>query len=156
MGVVVPVNNVTPEAEMDDLRPRGVVNATARIANPDRAVAGDADAAVVRAAVAGGPMGALDMLAPARPGGVAIGVMVENVAGGGAAGEALLAIGTQNSRRPKPLSVPPRGPMATSVLAAPFAGIPANGADRQAARERSLSTAAPRSAPRSPRQSPRG
>ena len=53
MGVVVPATNVTTEAEMDDLRPRGVVNATARIANPDRIVAGDADAAVVRAAIVG-------------------------------------------------------------------------------------------------------
>lgn len=91
MGVVVPATNVTTEAEMDDLRPRGVVNATARIANPDRAVAGDADAAVVRAAMVGGLMGALDTLAPARPDHVAIGVMVENFVGGGAAGEALLA-----------------------------------------------------------------
>jgi maleate isomerase len=91
MGVVVPATNVTTEAEMDDLRPRGVVNATARIANPDRVVAGDADAAVVRDAMVGGLMGALDTLAPARPDHVAIGVMVENFVGGGAAGEALLA-----------------------------------------------------------------
>lgn len=91
MGVVVPATNVTTEAEMDDLRPRGVVNATARIANPDARVAGDADAAVVRAAMVGGLMGALDTLAPARPDHVAIGVMVENFVGGGAAGDALLA-----------------------------------------------------------------
>ena len=91
MGVVVPATNVTTEAEMDDLRPRGVVNATARIANPDRAVASDADAAEVRRAMVAGLMGALDTLAPARPGHVAIGVMVENFVGGGAAGEALLA-----------------------------------------------------------------
>jgi maleate isomerase len=91
MGVVVPATNVTTEAEMDDLRPPGVVNATARIANPDARVAGDADAAVVRAAMVAGLMGALDTLAPTRPDHVAIGVMVENFAGGGAAGEALLA-----------------------------------------------------------------
>jgi len=91
MGVVVPATNVTTEAEMDDLRPRGVANATARIANPDRAVASDADAAEVRAAMVAGLMGALDTLAPARPDHVAIGVMVENFVGGGAAGEALLA-----------------------------------------------------------------
>ncbi|WP_137128008.1 arylmalonate decarboxylase [Roseomonas sp. HF4] len=91
MGVVVPATNVTTEAEMDDLRPRGVVNATARIANPDRAVGSDADAAEVRAAMVAGLMGALDTLAPAKPDHVAIGVMVENFAGGGAAGDALLA-----------------------------------------------------------------
>ncbi|MBB5691407.1 arylmalonate decarboxylase [Roseomonas alkaliterrae] len=91
MGVVVPATNVTTEAEMDDLRPHGVINATARIANPDAAVASDADAAVVRAAMVAGLMGALDTLAPARPGHVVIGVMVENFVGGGAAGEALLA-----------------------------------------------------------------
>jgi maleate isomerase len=91
MGVVVPATNVTTEAEMDDLRPRGVINATARIANPDRAVASDADAAAVRAAMVAGLMGALDTLAPAAPGHVAIGVMVENFVGGGGAGEALLA-----------------------------------------------------------------
>lgn len=94
MGVVVPATNVTTEAEMDDLRPRGVVNATARIANPDKAVASDADAAVVRAAMVAGLMGALDTLAPAKPDHVAIGVMVENFAGGGAAGDALLAAAT--------------------------------------------------------------
>ncbi len=91
MGVVVPATNVTTEAEMDDLRPRGVVNATARIANPDARVAGDADALAVRAAMVGGLMGALDTLAPAKPDHVAIGVMVENFVGGGAAGDALLA-----------------------------------------------------------------
>ncbi len=91
MGVVVPATNVTTEAEMDDLRPRGVVNATARIANPDARVTGDADAAVVRAAMVGGLMGALDTLAPVRPDHVAIGVMVENFVGGVAAGDALLA-----------------------------------------------------------------
>ena len=91
MGVVVPATNVTTEAEMDDLRPRGVANATARIANPDRRVAGDADAAEVRAAMVAGLMGALDTLAPAKPDHVAIGVMVENFVGGGAAGAALLA-----------------------------------------------------------------
>lgn len=91
MGVVVPATNVTTEAEMDDLRPGGVINATARIANPDAAVAGDADAAVVRAAMVGGLMAALDTLAPAKPDHVAIGVMVENFIGGGAAGAALLA-----------------------------------------------------------------
>jgi maleate isomerase len=91
MGVVVPATNVTTEAEMADLRPRGVVNATARIANPDRAVASDADSAEVRAAMVAGLMDALDTLAPAKPDHVAIGVMVENFAGGGAAGDALLA-----------------------------------------------------------------
>jgi maleate isomerase len=90
MGVVVPATNVTTEAEMADLRPDGVTNATARIANPDRTVASDADVAEVRAAMVAGLMGALDTLAPARPDHVAIGVMVENFAGGGAAGEALL------------------------------------------------------------------
>jgi maleate isomerase len=91
MGVVVPATNVTTEAEMDDLRPDGVANATARIANPDARVTGDADAAAVRAAMVGGLMGALETLAPAKPDHVAIGVMVENFVGGGAAGEALLA-----------------------------------------------------------------
>ena len=91
MGVVVPATNVTTEAEMDDLRPRGVVNATARIANPDARVTGDADALAVRAAMVAGVMAALDTLAPARPDHVAIGVMVENFVGGGAAGDALLA-----------------------------------------------------------------
>lgn len=91
MGVVVPATNVTTEAEMDDLRPAGVINATARIANPDARVAGDADAAAVRAAMVGGVMAALDTLAPAKPDHVAIGVMVENFVGGGAAGAALLA-----------------------------------------------------------------
>ena len=91
MGVVVPATNVTTEAEMDDLRPRGVVNATARIANPDARVTGDADALAVRAAMVAGVMAALDTLAPAQPDQVAIGVMVENFVGGGAAGDALLA-----------------------------------------------------------------
>ncbi len=91
MGVVVPATNVTTEAEMDDLRPAGVINATARIANPDAKVAGDADVAAVRAAMVGGVMAALDTLAPAKPDHVAIGVMVENFVGGGAAGAALLA-----------------------------------------------------------------
>jgi len=91
MGVVVPATNVTTEAEMDDLRPHGVVNATARIANPDARVTGDADALAVRAAMVAGVMAALDTLAPARPDHVAIGVMVENFVGGGAAGDALLA-----------------------------------------------------------------
>lgn len=91
MGVVVPATNVTTEAELADLRPRGVANATARIANPDRAVASDADAAELRAAMVAGLMGALDTLAPARPDHVVIGVMVENFVGGGAAGDALLA-----------------------------------------------------------------
>ncbi len=90
MGVVVPATNTTTEAEMAGLRPAGVVNATARIANPDRRVAGDADATEVRAAMVAGLMGALDTLAPARPDHVAIGVMVENFVGGGAAGAALL------------------------------------------------------------------
>jgi maleate isomerase len=91
MGVVVPATNVTTEAEMDDLRPRGVVNATARIANPDARVGSDADTLAVRATMVAGLMGALDTLAPARPDHVAIGVMVENFVGGGAAGDALLA-----------------------------------------------------------------
>lgn len=91
MGVVVPATNVTTEAEMDDLRPRGVTNATARIANPDRQVQADANAAEVRAAMVAGLMAALDTLAPAKPDHVAIGVMVENFVGGGTAGAALLA-----------------------------------------------------------------
>ena len=91
MGIVVPATNVTTEAEMATLRPRGVVHATARIANPDKAVRADADAAEVRAAMVAGLMGALDTLAPAKPDHVAIGVMVENFVGGGAAGDALLA-----------------------------------------------------------------
>jgi maleate isomerase len=90
MGVVAPATNTTTQAETDPLRPEGVVNAHARIANPDQAVLKDADQAAVRAAMVGGLAGALDTLAPARPDHVLIGVMVENFVGGGAAGEALL------------------------------------------------------------------
>ena len=91
MGVVVPATNMTTEAEMADLRPHGVINATARIGNPDRRVRSDADSAAVRAAMVDGLMAALDTLRPAAPDHVAIGVMVENFVGGGAAAEALLA-----------------------------------------------------------------
>ena len=91
MGVVVPATNMTTEAEMADLRPHGVINATARIGNPDRRVRSDADSAAVRAAMVDGLMAALDTLRPAAPDHVAIGVMVENFVGGGAAGIATAA-----------------------------------------------------------------
>jgi maleate isomerase len=91
MGIVAPATNTTTQAECDPLRPDGVVNAHARIANPDQAVLKEADQAAVRASMVAGLAGALDTLAPARPDHVLIGVMVENFVGGGAAGEALLA-----------------------------------------------------------------
>ncbi len=91
MGIVAPATNTTTQAECDPLRPDGVVNAQARIANPDQAVLKEADQAAVRASMVAGLSGALDTLAPARPDHVLIGVMVENFVGGGAAGEVLLA-----------------------------------------------------------------
>jgi maleate isomerase len=117
MGVVVPATNMTTEAEMDDLRPRGVANATARIANPDRQVTADADAAEVRAAMVAGLMGALDTLAPAKPDHVVIGVMVENFVGGGAAGDALLAAAEAR------IGCPVTAPTAASLAALQALGI---------------------------------
>ncbi len=90
MGVVAPATNTAVQAEMDGLRPDGVINAHARIANPEQRVAADADTLAVRAAMVSGLMGAVDTLAPCRPDHVILGVMVENFVGGGAAGAALI------------------------------------------------------------------
>jgi len=94
MGVVAPATNTAVQAEMDGLRPGGetggVVNAHARIANPEQRVAADADTLAVRAAMVSGLMGAVDTLAPCRPDHVILGVMVESFVGGGAAGAALI------------------------------------------------------------------
>lgn len=90
MGVVAPATNTAVQAEMDDLRLEGVINAHARIANPEQRVAADADTLAVRAAMVSGLMGAVDTLAPCRPDHVILGVMVENFVGGGAAGAALI------------------------------------------------------------------
>jgi maleate isomerase len=79
------------QPEMDGLRPPGVINAHARIANPDQRVANDTDALAVRQAMVDGLMDALDTLAPAAPGQVILGVMVENFVGGGEAGAKLVA-----------------------------------------------------------------
>jgi maleate isomerase len=91
MGVVAPATNTTVQPEMEALRPPDVINAHARIPNPDRLVATDADSAAVRAAMVAGLDAALDTLVPARPDHVILGVMVENFVGDGAAGAALLA-----------------------------------------------------------------
>lgn len=91
MGVVAPATNIMVQPEMDALRPPGVINAHARIANPDQRVASDADSLVVRQAMVDGLMDALDTLKPAAPGYVILGVMVENFVGGGAAGARLVA-----------------------------------------------------------------
>jgi maleate isomerase len=91
MGVVAPATNIIVQPEMEALRPEGVINAHARIANPDQAVARDADTLAVRAAMVAGLEGAFDTLRPCRPGHVVLGVMVENFVGGGAAAAALLA-----------------------------------------------------------------
>jgi maleate isomerase len=90
MGVVAPATNTAVQAEMDGLRPDGVINAQARIANPEQRVVADADTLAVRAAMVSGLMGAVDTLAPCRPDHVILGVMVENFVGGGAAGAALI------------------------------------------------------------------
>ncbi|MBY0337029.1 MAG: arylmalonate decarboxylase [Acetobacteraceae bacterium] len=90
MGVVAPATNITVQPEMEALRPPGVINAHARIPHRDQAVRSDGDALAVRAAMIAGLMDALDTLAPARPRHGVIGVMVENFAGGGEAGAALL------------------------------------------------------------------
>lgn len=90
MGVVAPATNATVQPEMEALRPQGVINAHARIANPEQRVASDADSLAVRAAMVGGLLAAIDTLVPVRPDHVILGVMVENFVGGGAAGEALL------------------------------------------------------------------
>ncbi len=90
MGVVAPATNVTVQPEMEALRPTGIVNAHARIANPDQRVNTDADTLTVRRAMVDGLMGAIDTLVPCRPDHVVVAVMVENFVGGGAAGEALM------------------------------------------------------------------
>jgi maleate isomerase len=90
MGVVAPATNTAVQAEMDGLRPEGIINAHARIANPEQRVAADSDTLAVRAAMVAGLMGAVDTLAPCRPDHVILGVMVENFVGGGAAGVALI------------------------------------------------------------------
>lgn len=90
MGVVAPATNTVVQPEMEALRPEGVVNAHARIANPEQRVTADADTLAVRAAMVGGLMGAVETLAPCRPDHVILGVMVENFVGGGAAGAALV------------------------------------------------------------------
>lgn len=91
LGIVAPATNITVQPEMEALRPRGVCNALARIANPDQAVRADADTLAVRAAMLAGLDAALDSLKPAGCDHVVLGVMVENFAGPGAAGEQLLA-----------------------------------------------------------------
>ena len=90
MGVVAPATNTAVQPEMEALRPEGVVNAHARIANPEQRVTADADTLAVRAAMVSGLMGALDTLVPCRPDHLILGVMVENFVGGGAAGAALI------------------------------------------------------------------
>lgn len=91
IGVVAPATNITTQPELDDLRPRGVINAHARIPNPDRVVTTDADQRAVRAAMVAGLGAALDTLAPARPDHAILAVMVEHFVGGGEAGERLVA-----------------------------------------------------------------
>jgi maleate isomerase len=90
MGVLAPATNTAVQAEMDALRLDGVINAHARIANPEQRVVADADTQAVRAAMVSGLMGAVETLAPCRPDHVILGVMVENFVGGGAAGAALI------------------------------------------------------------------
>lgn len=90
MGVVAPATNTAVQAEMDALRLEGVINAHARIANPEQRVVADADTLAVRAAMVSGLMCAVETLAPCRPDHVILGVMVESFVGGGAAGAALI------------------------------------------------------------------
>lgn len=78
IGVVAPATNIMVQPEMEALRPPGVVNAHARIPNPDRAVASDADTLAVRADMVAGLSLALATLRPARPAAIVLGVMVEN------------------------------------------------------------------------------
>ncbi|WP_144184782.1 maleate cis-trans isomerase family protein [Elioraea rosea] len=94
MGVIAPATNTTSQPEMEALRPDDVVNAHARIPNPDRAVFTDADQRAVRASMVEGLGAALDTLAPARPDHVVIAVMVETFVGGGEPGARLLADAT--------------------------------------------------------------
>jgi len=91
MGVVAPATNTVVQPEMEALRPDGVVNAHARIANPEQRVQAEADALTVRSAMVDGLMAALDTLAPCKPDHLILGVMVENFVGGGAAGAKLIA-----------------------------------------------------------------
>jgi maleate isomerase len=91
IGIVAPATNIMVQPEMDGLRPPGVINAHARIPNPDQRVAADADTLAVRAAMVAGLEAALDTLAPVRPEHLVLGVMVENFVGGGEAGAALVA-----------------------------------------------------------------
>jgi len=91
MGVVAPATNISVQPEMEALRPAGVINAHARIPNPDRWLTSDADTLAVRASMVNGLNAALDTLLPAAPGHVVLGVMVENFVGGGAAGQRLVA-----------------------------------------------------------------
>ena len=96
MGVVAPATNTAVQAEMDALRIDGVINAHARIANPEQRVAADADTLAVRTAMVSGLMDAVDTLAPCRPDHVILGVMVENFVGGSAAGATLIRdVGTR-------------------------------------------------------------
>jgi len=91
VGIVAPATNIMVQPEMDGLRPAGVINAHARIPNPDQRVAADADTLAVRAAMVAGLDAALDTLAPVRPEHLVLGVMVESFVGGGEAGAALVA-----------------------------------------------------------------
>ena len=91
MGVVAPATNISVQPEMEALRPPGVINAHARIPNPDQSVTSDADTLAVRKAMVDGLNAALDTLIPASPGHVVLGVMAENFVGGGAAGQRLVA-----------------------------------------------------------------
>ena len=90
IGIVAPATNITVQPEMEVLRPPGVCNQHARIANPNSAITGNTDTLAARQIMLDGLDAAIDSLLPCGPDHIALGVMVENFAGGGAAGEALL------------------------------------------------------------------
>ncbi len=91
IGIVAPATNITVQPEMEALRPAGVCNQHARIANPNSKIAGNTDTLAARQLMLDGLDAAIDSLLPCGPDHLALGVMVENFAGGGAAGEALVA-----------------------------------------------------------------
>lgn len=84
IALVFPATNSTTPAECDALAPPGVTNIHARIANPDRRVATDADTLAVRQSMLDGLLAAVEEAAAARPDALLLGVMVENFAGEGA------------------------------------------------------------------------
>ncbi|MDW8314477.1 MAG: arylmalonate decarboxylase [Rhodovarius sp.] len=90
IGIIAPATNITVQPEMEALRPPGVCNQHARIANPEQAIMSDRDTLAVREAMLAGLQAAVDSLLPCRPDHLVLGVMAEQFAGGGAAGEALL------------------------------------------------------------------